>query len=63
MKLAPGSKLGPYQIGELIGQGGVSVGDERVSAVDRSVTTSDLGTETFLLLRSGKKHYRLVRAR
>src|SRR5688572_13106960 len=23
MKLAPGSKLGPYQIGELIGQGGV----------------------------------------
>ena len=47
----------------LVGQGGVSVGDERISAVDRHVTTSDLGTETFLLLRSGKKHYRLVRAR
>jgi tyrosyl-tRNA synthetase len=47
----------------LIGQGGVSVGDERVSAVDRNVTIADLGTETFLLLRSGKKHYRLVRAR
>jgi tyrosyl-tRNA synthetase len=47
----------------LIGQGGVSVGDERVSAVDRSVNVADLGTETFLLLRSGKKHYRLVRAR
>jgi hypothetical protein len=34
-----------------------------VSAVDRSVTVADLGTETFLLLRSGKRHYRLVRAR
>jgi tyrosyl-tRNA synthetase len=47
----------------LIGQGGVSVGDERISAVDRTATTADLGTETFLLLRSGKKNYRLVRAR
>jgi len=47
----------------LVGQGGVSVGDERVSALDRSVTVADLGTESFLLLRSGKKHYRLVRAR
>ncbi len=47
----------------LLGQGGVSVGDQRVSGVDRTVTLADLGTESFLLLRSGKKHYRLVRAR
>ncbi len=46
----------------LIGQGGVSVGDERVTAVDRSITTADLGTESYLLLRSGKKHYRLIKA-
>ncbi len=46
----------------LISQGGVSLGDERITAVDRNVTVADLGTESFLLVRSGKKHYRLVRA-
>ena len=47
----------------LLGQGGVSVGKERGVGIDRSVTLADLGTESYLLLRSGKKNYRLIRAR
>jgi tyrosyl-tRNA synthetase len=47
----------------LLGQGGVTVGKERGVGVDRSVTTRDLGTASYLLLRSGKKNYRLIRAR
>ena len=47
----------------LLGQGGVTVGRERGVGIDRTVTTADLGTESYLLLRSGKKNYRLIRAR
>ncbi len=47
----------------LLGQGGVTVGRERGVGVERTVTTADLGTESYLLLRSGKKNYRLIRAR
>jgi tyrosyl-tRNA synthetase len=47
----------------LLGQGGVTVGRERGVGLDRTVTAADLGTESYLLLRSGKKNYRLIRAR
>jgi tyrosyl-tRNA synthetase len=47
----------------LLGQGGVTVGRERGVGVERTVTIADLGTESYLLLRSGKKNYRLIRAR
>ena len=47
----------------LIAGGGVSLNDERVTAAARTVTTADLATPTFLLLRSGKRNYKLVRAR
>jgi len=47
----------------LIAGGGVSLNDERVTAPGRAVTTADLATPTFLLLRSGKRNYKLVRAR
>ncbi|MBE7450578.1 MAG: tyrosine--tRNA ligase [Kofleriaceae bacterium] len=47
----------------LIGQGGVSLGDERVAGVERAAGVADLGTESYLLLRKGAKHYRLVRVK
>jgi tyrosyl-tRNA synthetase len=47
----------------LLGQGGVTVGRERGAGIDRTVTLADLGTESYLLLRSGKKNYRLIRVR
>lgn len=47
----------------LLGQGGVTVGRERGVGIERTVTTADLGTPSYLLLRSGKKNYRLIRAR
>jgi len=47
----------------LLSQGGVTVGRDKGVAVDRTVTPADLGTASYLLLRSGKKNYRLIRAR
>jgi tyrosyl-tRNA synthetase len=47
----------------LIAGGGVSLGDERITAVDRQITAADLATSSFLLLRTGKRNYQLVRAR
>jgi tyrosyl-tRNA synthetase len=47
----------------LITQGGAYVNNIRIAEVDRSVTLADLATETGMVLRSGRKDYRLVRAR
>jgi tyrosyl-tRNA synthetase len=47
----------------LITQGGAYVNNTRIAEVDRSVTLTDLATETGMVLRSGRKDYRLVRAR
>ena len=47
----------------LISQGGVYVNNERVTEVDRKLDLGSLGTASFIFLRSGKKNYRLVRAR
>ena len=46
----------------LIAGGGVYVNNVRVEAVDLAVTTAHLATPSFLLLRSGKKTYHLLRA-
>ena len=48
---------------QLVAQNGVALNDGKVSGPDRTITTADLATPTFLLLRSGKKNYKLVRAR
>ena len=42
-------------------QGGVYVNNQRVDDAERALTASDLGTETMLVLRTGKKSYHLVR--
>jgi tyrosyl-tRNA synthetase len=47
----------------LITQGGAYVNNTRIAEVDRSVTLADLATETGMVLRSGRKDYRLIRAR
>jgi tyrosyl-tRNA synthetase len=47
----------------LITQGGVYVNNQRVAEVDRKLDLTSLGTASFIFLRSGKKSYRLVRAR
>jgi tyrosyl-tRNA synthetase len=47
----------------LITQGGVYVNNQRVAELDRKLTDADLGTPSYIFLRSGKKNYRLVRAR
>jgi tyrosyl-tRNA synthetase len=46
----------------LISQGGVYVNNVRVEAVDLAVTTAHLATPSFVLLRSGRKSYHLLRA-
>jgi tyrosyl-tRNA synthetase len=46
----------------LITQGGAYVNNVKIGEIDRKVTTSDLATETMLVLRSGKKDYCIVRA-
>lgn len=44
----------------LVDQGGGYVNNSRVG-IDKTVTTGDLASETMMVLRSGKKTYRLVR--
>lgn len=45
----------------LVQGGGVYVNNVRVSEVDRQLSLDDLGTETLIVLRAGKKSYHLVR--
>jgi tyrosyl-tRNA synthetase len=45
----------------LIAGNGIYVNNQRESAVDRMLDLSARGTESFIFLRSGKKHYRLLR--
>jgi tyrosyl-tRNA synthetase len=47
----------------LITQGGAYLNNVKISDLDRRVTLADLATETMLVVRSGKKDYRLVRVR
>ena len=47
----------------LVTQGGAYVNDARVAEVDRKLGTADLVTASFLVVRSGRREYRLVRAR
>jgi len=44
----------------LVQGGGVYLNNIRVAEPSRSVTTTDLGTETMLVLRSGKKKYHII---
>ena len=46
----------------LITQGGAYVNNVKVSDVEHKVTLAQLATATMLVVRSGKKDYRLVRA-
>jgi tyrosyl-tRNA synthetase len=46
----------------LVQQGGAYVNNVRISDADRKVTTADLVTPTLLVVRGGRKDYRLVRA-
>jgi tyrosyl-tRNA synthetase len=46
----------------LVQQGGAYVNNVRVSDAERKVTTADLVTPTLLVVRGGRKDYRLVRA-
>jgi len=45
----------------LVSGGGVYVNNIRTTEQDRTITTADLGTETMLILRAGKKSYHIVR--
>jgi tyrosyl-tRNA synthetase len=47
----------------LITQGGAYLNNIRIEEVERKVTLADLATETMLVVRGGKKDYRLVRVR
>jgi len=44
----------------LIEQGGCYINNKRVG-LDKRVTTDDLASESIIVLRTGKKNYRLVR--
>jgi tyrosyl-tRNA synthetase len=44
-----------------IGQGGAYVNNRRVAELEARLTTSDLASETVIVLRSGKKRYALLR--
>ncbi len=46
----------------LITQGGAYVNNVKVGEIDRKISTTDLATDTMLVLRSGKKDYCIVRA-
>jgi len=46
----------------LVQQGGAYVNNVRISDAERKVTTADLVTPTLLVVRGGRKDYRLVRA-
>jgi tyrosyl-tRNA synthetase len=45
----------------LISGGGVYVNNVRISDVARSVGSDDLGTETMIVLRAGKKNYHIIK--
>jgi tyrosyl-tRNA synthetase len=47
----------------LVKGGGVYVNNIKCGDIDRSLGVDDLGTETLLILRSGKKSYHIVRVR
>jgi tyrosyl-tRNA synthetase len=47
----------------LVKGGGVYVNNIRVEDADKKLSTDDLGTETMIILRAGKKKYHIVRAR
>jgi tyrosyl-tRNA synthetase len=47
----------------LVTGGGVYVNNVRVADADRQLSLDDLGTETMIILRAGKKSYHIVRAR
>jgi tyrosyl-tRNA synthetase len=49
------------QARQTIQQGGAYVNNRRVESVDAKLTTSDLASETVMVLRSGKKSYALLR--
>ncbi len=46
----------------LVQQGGVSVNEEKVTAIDRVFTTADLDADGVLLIRKGKKGFHQVKA-
>ena len=46
----------------LITQGGAYINNQRVSQVEHQVSINDLATETMLVVRGGRKDYKLVRA-
>jgi len=47
----------------LVTQGGAYINNVRITSPDHKLALSDLATETMLVVRAGKKDYRLVRAR
>jgi tyrosyl-tRNA synthetase len=47
----------------LLQQGGAYVNNVRISDAERKVTTADLATPTMLVVRGGRKDYRLVKLR
>ncbi len=47
----------------LVDGGGVYVNNQRVSDTAASLSLADLGTETMMVMRSGKKSYHIVRAK
>ncbi|HEY8507730.1 MAG TPA: hypothetical protein VIL32_05185, partial [Steroidobacteraceae bacterium] len=47
----------------LLQQGGAYLNNVRVIDMDRKVTTADLATKTMLVVRGGRKDYRLVKLR
>jgi tyrosyl-tRNA synthetase len=47
----------------LVTQGGAYINNVRIADVEHKVAVGDLATETLLVVRAGKKDYRLVRAR
>jgi tyrosyl-tRNA synthetase len=46
----------------LVKGGGVYVNNVRVDDADRTLTAADLGTETMMILRAGKKSYHIVKS-
>ena len=47
----------------LLQQGGAYINNVRITDSERRVTTADLATATMLVVRGGRKDYRLVKAR
>jgi len=47
---------------QLITQGDAYINNQRVSQVEHQVSINDLATETMLVVRGGRKDYKLVRA-